>query len=349
VLVGIWFLVFVASHYDKKIGEGGKTSLEKLTGLSPSYRKAVQLFGFYLLPLLTSTFMGVASVPFYFSVLVVFLYFPLIRRVHDQINEENGAPLGAWGTYSNFLFPASAVYWYARWSGKDAAEAHGIGLKWIILEWISLIGLTMMAGLSSGLGTENVLGFSVDPVLGSLALLGHFAIAWGRFELMARVEKMQGETPPAVGSVTRYLILLGLFLLPGGFFLGPLVNFVVALLQWDADARVPSGKLPWSMEITRKGYQIQLIESEHAEWKKGEWLSVRAVISRVGSDGEPEYLVVENRSGAWEFPGGGGAPGEDPLDALLRELKEELGEEFGTRVFEFYSRRNPKRKSVVRP
>ena len=332
VLVGIWFLVFVASHYDKKIGEGGKTRLEKLTGLSPSYRKAVQLFGFYLLPLLTSTFMGVASVPFYFSVLVVFLYFPLIRRVHDQINEEKGDDLGGWGTY--LLFPESAAYWFARLSGKDAAEAYGIGFKWIILEWISLIGLTMMAGLSSGLGTENVLGFSVDPVLGSLALLGHFAIAWLRFELMARVEKMQGETPPAVGSVTRYLILLGLFLLPGGFFLGPLVNFVVALLQWDADARVPSGKLPWSMEITRKGYQIQLIESEHTEWKKGEWLSVRAVISRVGSDGEPEYLVVKNRSDAWEFPGGGGAPGEDPLDALLRELKEELGEEFGTRVIE---------------
>jgi fructose-1,6-bisphosphatase/inositol monophosphatase family enzyme len=273
VLVGIWFLVFVASHYEKKIGEGSKTPLEKLTGLSPSYRKAVQLFGFYLLPLLTSLFMGAASVPFEFGVLLVFLYFPLMRRAHDQINEEGETDLGGRGTYSNFLFPASAAYWFARGSGKDASEAHGIGWKWILLEWFSLIGLTMLGGLSSGLGTENVLGFSIDPVLFSMALLGHFAIAWGRFELMARVEKMQGETPPAVGSVTRYLILFGLFLVPGGLLIGPLVNFVVALLQWDADARAPSDKLPWSMETTRKGYRIHLIDSEHGEGKIARWLS----------------------------------------------------------------------------
>ncbi|MBL8023031.1 MAG: NUDIX domain-containing protein [Elusimicrobia bacterium] len=345
LFVCIWFLLFVASHYEKRTGEGKKSSLEKLTGQAPSFSKAIQLFGFYLLPLSSSVYMGASSVPLGWILLVVFLYFLLIRRVHDQINKENGVHLGAWGTYSNFLFPASAAYWYARWSGKDAQEAHGIGRKWIFLEGVPLIGLILMGGLSSGLGEESVLWFGIDPVLGSLALLGHFGIAWGRFAMMARVETMQGESPPAVGAVTRYLILFGLFLVPGGLFIGLFVNLVVALLQWDADGRVPSTKTPWSPEITRKGYQIHLVDSDQLEGSQDKWLSVRAVITRIGPDGEIQYLLVKNPSDRWEFPGGGGAEGESPTEALKRELKEELGEPFAQDVVQFLTETNENKKN----
>lgn len=59
--------------------------------------------------------------------------------------------------------------------------------------------------------------------------------------------------------------------------------------------------------------------------KRGELRVVAGVIERSG-----QILVGQRRAGdrfqyKWEFPGGKVEPDEDPKDALVRELQEELG------------------------
>jgi tRNA nucleotidyltransferase (CCA-adding enzyme) len=42
-------------------------------------------------------------------------------------------------------------------------------------------------------------------------------------------------------------------------------------------------------------------------------------------NGEPSYLLIENHSGDWGFPKGHLEQDETPLEAALREIKEEVG------------------------
>ncbi len=55
-------------------------------------------------------------------------------------------------------------------------------------------------------------------------------------------------------------------------------------------------------------------------WRDGRYLGVR----------RPEG---KSHAGKWEFPGGKVEPGETPAQALVRELREELGLEAGEPVF----------------
>lgn len=54
---------------------------------------------------------------------------------------------------------------------------------------------------------------------------------------------------------------------------------------------------------------------------------VAAVIERDGRYLITRRLEGTHLAGLWEFPGGKSLPGENPADALRRELKEELGVE----------------------
>jgi putative (di)nucleoside polyphosphate hydrolase len=53
----------------------------------------------------------------------------------------------------------------------------------------------------------------------------------------------------------------------------------------------------------------------------------RAGAGAVLLNGEGQVLALERSDvpGAWQFPQGGLQPGEDPLDAALREVQEEVG------------------------
>ena len=57
---------------------------------------------------------------------------------------------------------------------------------------------------------------------------------------------------------------------------------------------------------------------------------VAAVLVRRVSDAAPEVLIAQRppgkwQAGRWEFPGGKIEPAESPGDAVVRELREELG------------------------
>ncbi|MCS7183378.1 MAG: (deoxy)nucleoside triphosphate pyrophosphohydrolase [Thermoanaerobaculum sp.] len=76
--------------------------------------------------------------------------------------------------------------------------------------------------------------------------------------------------------------------------------------------------------------------------------SFRLVVAAIVAGQDGRFLLARRLPGAhlgglWEFPGGGVEDGELPEEALVRELREELGVEIrvlGPRTFAFYREAN---------
>ncbi|GAT69414.1 NUDIX hydrolase [Planomonospora sphaerica] len=71
--------------------------------------------------------------------------------------------------------------------------------------------------------------------------------------------------------------------------------------------------------------------SAYLEWLRryvGHDLLLMPAVTAVISDDEGRFLLVEDiDTGRWMLPGGAVDPGEGPADALVREMREELGVE----------------------
>lgn len=84
-------------------------------------------------------------------------------------------------------------------------------------------------------------------------------------------------------------------------------------------------------------------------------LIVVALLEHGQRHGEPTYVVTQRKAdahlgGSWELPGGGVEPGETPEEALLRELREELGVEVepgSPRPLTFSHHRYPSREVLL--
>jgi 8-oxo-dGTP diphosphatase len=69
------------------------------------------------------------------------------------------------------------------------------------------------------------------------------------------------------------------------------------------------------------------VEHYNARVTRPALIVAAAVVKKHGTVLVTQRKKGKHLAGAWEFPGGKVLPGEDPRDALVRELREELGVE----------------------
>ncbi|MBL0058739.1 MAG: NUDIX domain-containing protein [Elusimicrobia bacterium] len=226
------------------------------------------------------------------------------------------------GTYSfpKKSAPASLAYWVARWRGVEEMVARRLGMASLAVEIPLLLGLKWAAENPSNTDGSlfSLLGY--DPLWGVVFAIGLTVFAGAHFILMKQVAVLRHELPPTPG---QKLGLLGVFLLyfvPGvaGSVLGPVVHGMMDFYQLVVDRTPPVRKSFSGPEVTGKGYEIKLLD-KCPTGVAGE-VSVRVLVKWDG-----KYLLLENRSGGWEGPGGSAEGDETRIAALRRELFQELG------------------------
>jgi 3'-phosphoadenosine 5'-phosphosulfate (PAPS) 3'-phosphatase/8-oxo-dGTP pyrophosphatase MutT (NUDIX family) len=229
--------------------------------------------------------------------------------------------------------PLSLAYWTSRYFGLSETYARLLGGLEMLVQISLLVWLRL--GIESvvpnGSGLFALMGF--DPIFGPLFFMGLLYLFWANYMLMSVVANREGYDPPQIKNLVGPLAVF-LFLVPTPLGLGFGAFFYLAY-YWNhlVDQSTGPKRILSADEKTKKGRTIKLLSSlpDGINSTGENVMSVRVIIKIIvgGLFGFSErYLLVQNREGRWELPGGGGEQNENVAIAAIREIHQELGRQF---------------------
>ncbi len=231
------------------------------------------------------------------------------------------------------ISPLSLSYWGSRYFGLEEPRARLLGA----IEMLAQIPLLVMLRLfadnngSSYPGLYSLMG--LDPILGPLFMIILVYTFWSNYVVMSIAANAKGNDPPRFGHLVGPLAVF-LFLIPTHFGLGMgafiyFVYFMMALVDKTPEQK----RILSAPEITKKNRTIRLLPAlpDGVKSDSEDVLSVRILVKVLDETlwgKRMKLLFVKNQDGRWEVPGGGGKRGETIPNAAIREIKEELGDNF---------------------
>jgi fructose-1,6-bisphosphatase/inositol monophosphatase family enzyme/8-oxo-dGTP pyrophosphatase MutT (NUDIX family) len=231
------------------------------------------------------------------------------------------------------ISPLSLSYWGSRYFGLEEPRARLLGGIEMLAQIPLLVMLRLFADKSGSSypGLYSLMG--LDPILGPLFMIILVYTFWSNYVVMSIAANAEGDDPPRFGQLVAPLTVF-LFLIPSHLGLGLgafiyLVYFMMALVDKTPERK----RILSAPETTKKNRTIRLLSALPADVESNseDVLSVRILVKILDETlwgKRMKFLFVKNQDGRWEVPGGGGKKGETISNAALREIKEELGDNF---------------------